>query len=67
MDKCKQALKEDWQYVYSAKGIILSRAQIDAVKVYYKTPQEIIRSQGYHQAHNQRKYAVSVDVNLRNL
>ena len=35
MDKCKQALKEDWQYVYGAKGTILSRAQIDALRNLY--------------------------------
>lgn len=35
MDKCKQALKEDWQYVYGAKGTVLSKAQIDALRNMY--------------------------------
>lgn len=35
MDKCKQALKEDWQYVYGAKGTVLSKAQIDALRNLY--------------------------------
>ncbi len=33
--KCEQALKEKWQYVYGAKGAILSRAQIDALRNLY--------------------------------
>ena len=35
IDKCKQALKEGWQYVYGAKGTVLSRAQIDALRNLY--------------------------------
>ena len=35
MDKCKQALKEKWQYVYGAKGTVLSKAQIDALRNLY--------------------------------
>ncbi|MCI9453257.1 MAG: hypothetical protein HFG83_05425 [Dorea sp.] len=35
IDKCKQALKENWQYVYGAKGTILSRAQIDNLRNLY--------------------------------
>lgn len=35
MDKCKQALKEQWQYVYGAKGTVLSKAQIDALRNLY--------------------------------
>ena len=33
--KCEQALKEKWQYVYGAKGTVLSRAQIDALRNLY--------------------------------
>ena len=35
MNKCKQALKEEWQYVYGAKGAVLSKAQIDALRNQY--------------------------------
>lgn len=35
MDQCKQALKENWQYVYGAKGTILNRAQIDTLRNLY--------------------------------
>lgn len=35
MNKCKQALKEKWQYVYGAKGTVLSKAQIDALRNLY--------------------------------
>ena len=35
IDKCKQALKEKWQYVYGAKGTVLSKAQIDALRNMY--------------------------------
>ena len=35
MNKCEQALKEEWQYVYGAKGVVLSKAQIDALRNQY--------------------------------
>lgn len=35
MTKCELALSQKWQYVYGAKGTILSRAQIDALRNLY--------------------------------
>lgn len=33
--KCEQAVREKWQYVYGAKGTVLSRVQIDALRKLY--------------------------------
>lgn len=35
MKKCELALSQNWQYVYGAKGTVLSRAQIDALRNMY--------------------------------
>lgn len=35
MMKCELALSQDWQYVYGAKGSVLSREQIDALRNLY--------------------------------
>lgn len=35
MTKCELALSQKWQYVYGAKGTVLSRAQIDALRNLY--------------------------------